>query len=108
MMQSNTVPVSNIIAFPMQNRRAPAQSMEEVYESVTQTRIDHIDILLEIILEYISYKVTDEGFDIMSDECEKSYIMLHQALKSLMCQSVGIYHQLQTLADELDPSDGEE
>ena len=82
--------------------------MEDVYKSITDSRKEHITILTEMIMEYIAYKVGDEGFDISLDECNVDYIMACEALGSLMCKSVGVFHPMQEIAQDAFGEESEE
>lgn len=95
-----TTTISNVIQFPREKWKTPSQTMDEVYESITESRKEHIQILVNLLMEYLTYKVCDEGFDITLDECEPSYIMCCEAIESLLSRSVGIHHPIQDIALE--------
>lgn len=103
---------NNIIAFPTQGRNAPAQNMDEVYDAVTQARIDHVDILIPFIVDYMIARICDEGFDVTMPECKHAMALVEVALKGAMYRSVGLYHPLADLADTLiqisDPEEDED
>ena len=88
--------------FPKQFREHPPQNLDEVYEKIDQSRKEHIDYLVgDEIMPIVFNRVYQDGYDLGSEECINSTILLVEAFKSAMSQSVGQYHPLQELSDNM-------
>ncbi len=99
-MSSNTEQKSNIVEFPREKWKTPSLTMEEVYESITAARKDHIELLVNLAMDNICNMFSAEGYDIAQDSCENNYIFVCEALDAILCKSVNIEHSLHQAADD--------
>ena len=75
--------------------------MDEVYEKINQARKEHIDYLVDEIMPIIFNRVYQDGYNLGIEECNNSTILFIEAFKSAMNQSVGLYHPLQEISDNM-------
>lgn len=79
--------------------------MDEVYEKIDQARKEHIDYLVDEIMPIIFNRVYQDGYNLGTEECNNSTILFIEAFKSAMNKSVGGYHPLQEISDNMQFSD---
>lgn len=75
--------------------------MDEVYEKIDQARKEHIDYLVDEIMPIIFNRVYQDGYNLGIEECNNSTILFVEAFKSAMSQSVGAYHPLQEISNNM-------
>ncbi len=66
-----------------------------------QARKEHIDYLVDEIMPIIFNRVLQDGYNLGSDVCNNSTILFVEAFKSAMCESVGSYHPLQEISNNM-------
>lgn len=98
--------MTNVIAFPKGKRDAPPQSIEELQAKVNETRIEHIDYIVEETMSFIFSRCYDEGFDLAHEDCLKTTSLVVESLKAALYNTVGIEHPLHPLAENLFVLDG--
>lgn len=92
--------MTNVIAFPGSKRKTPPQTMEELLESVEETRREHIEYLIDDILPFVFQRCLDEGFDLGTDDCLKSTALLVESFRAALYNTAGIEHNLHSVAEQ--------
>lgn len=98
----------NVIVFPKSHRTTPPKTIEELYQSIEEVRKEHIEHVLDNVLEHSFQYVMAEGFDVTKDECAKSMGLVIESLRSLLFQTEGYHHELQGVAESIFTHDDEE
>ena len=93
--------MSKVTVFPRPYRGAPVQSLEEVFERVESSRKEHIDYIACEVADILMSYAADEGFDISSEHCLKDFIVVLEAMKSVMAKSNGLHHPMQDMIENL-------
>ena len=93
--------MTNVVAFPKAHKDAPAQSLEEVIERVSENRREHVNHIVDELGSFFVARAYDEGFPIDGDDCFKDVILVVEAMRSAMYKSVGLEHPIQTVVDNV-------
>lgn len=93
--------MTNVIQFPKIKKNSPPQTMEELLETVNETRKEQVEYLLDEILSNAFRILYEEGFDLNKDHCIHSTALMVETFKAAIYRSVGIEHTLHTLADDI-------
>lgn len=91
---------SNIITFPKAKKNHPPQSLDEVMETVTESRKEHIELFMENILPFIFSAAADMSLDLAKEECTKSTALFVESFKSALYDTCGLDHVLQQFAEQ--------
>lgn len=84
--------------FPKGKRGTPPQSKEELMTSLEETKREHIDILVDQMLEIIFQITYQEGFDLTNDDNIESTVFMSEAIKAALLDSVGLDHPFLDIA----------
>lgn len=93
--------MTNVVAFPKAHKDAPAQSLEEVIERVSENRREHINHIVDDLGSFFVARAYEEGFGVDSDDCFKDVILVIEAMRSAMYKSVGLEHPMQHVVDSV-------
>lgn len=93
--------MTNVVAFPKAHKDAPAQSLEEVIERVSENRREHVNHIVDELGSFFVARAYDEGFPIDGDDCFKDVILVVEAMRSAMYKSVGLEHPIQTVVEHV-------
>jgi hypothetical protein len=97
----------NVVMFPRAKRDSPLHTREEVQAKVVEARKEHAEFIIDETLSFVFSRCYEEGFNLNNDDCFKSTGMLVEAMRAALFNSVGLYHPLHKVADELFVSDEE-
>lgn len=62
----------------------------------------HIRKIVEAeLMPAIFHKLFEDGYNLNQDECQNSIMLLMESLKNVMYKSVGMYHPLSELSNNL-------
>jgi hypothetical protein len=75
--------------------------MDEVYQAVNQARVDHVDLIVPDVIEYLIYRFSDEGFDLSEPKCANVLALVESSIRGALYRSVDLYHPLAELAEDL-------
>lgn len=102
--------MDNVIQFPKGKLGSPPQSIEEVIEAVENTRREHIEMFMSIMIPFIFQKACDEGFDITQDTCTETNTFFIESLNAVLCKAAGMHHPIHDVVSEIASAedDGEE
>lgn len=89
--------MTNVVAFPKAHKDAPAQSLEEVIERVSENRREHVNHIVDELGSFFVARAYDEGFPIDGDDCLKDVILVVEAMRSAMYKSIGLNHPMQAI-----------
>lgn len=77
--------VDNVVVFPRAKKNAPPQRIEEIQQSISEIRLDHIENVLSELLPPILYGINEvSGHDFMDDKYTKDMAFIVQSIKSLL------------------------
>lgn len=99
----------NVIVFPKGKRDTPPQSIEEIHEKREQVKKEHIEMVLDDVMSNVFYHMSEEGFELSTDDCIKTTAMLIETMRAAMYKSVDFNHPLHDLANSMfryEPLDG--
>lgn len=97
----------NVVMFPKAKRDSPLHTREEVEAKVIAARKDHVEFVIDETLSFVFSRCYEEGFNLNNDDCFKSTGMLVETMRAALYNTVGLYHPLHKVADELFASDEE-
>lgn len=99
---------NNVVIFPRSPKQYPSQTYEEMMETISSTRREHIEYLIDDTLAFVFARCGEDGFDLGKDHCAKPTAMLMESLRSALMATVGLEHPLQKTAETMfsiiDPS----
>lgn len=93
--------MSNVIAFPKSKKDSPPQTLEELHSKIEETRKDHIEYLIDMLMPMIFGACQDEGFDLVDEENMKPTALFVESFKAALYCTAGIEHPLHIAAEEL-------
>lgn len=92
----------NVILFPgMKNVNAAPQSIDEIVDKVTQTRQDHVDLVMVNITSELVNVFASNGIDIYDDKYLKDVAMVIESTKSLMYRQYDLEHTFHEMVDNI-------
>ena len=91
---------NNIVLFPKGKKDSPPLSMEQLMSSVSDTRTQHADFILDEIGSFIFARSFEEGFDLGGDDNEKQVTLMMESIRSCLLHVVGVDHVLQEFAED--------
>ena len=98
---------NNVVPFPKGKRNSPPQSLSEILSSVEDIRTEHMSMIAENIMEFVIYRLHEEGFDISKPQCIVPIAYMNEAMKSAMLASIGKDHPIQHAANDFFNSENE-
>ncbi len=91
----------NVVIFPVTKKQSPPQTIEEIVDRVTQTRIDHVEnVLIDIIPDMI-HMFGSYGLDISSDDYVKDVAMIMESVKSMISRQYHVEHPFHKMVDTI-------
>lgn len=91
----------NVIAFPGFKRESPPQSVEEIVDRVTQTRKDHVEMIMNDLIPDFIHIFGSYGIDINSDESVKDVAMVMESVKSMVSRQYRLQHPFHEMVDNI-------
>lgn len=91
----------NVIAFPGFKRDSAPQSVEEIVDRVTQTRKDHIEMIMNDVIPDLIHMFGSYGIDINSDESVKDVAMIMESVKSMVSRQYRLPHPFHEMVDNI-------
>jgi hypothetical protein len=93
--------MNNVIHFPKGKRNSLPQTIEEVIETVENTRREHIEMFMSMMIPFIFQKACDEGFDVSQESCIKTNTFFVESLNAMLCKAAGMYHPIHLVVDDI-------
>lgn len=93
--------MNNVIHFPKGKRNSLPQTIEEVIETVENTRREHIEMFMSMMIPFIFQKACDEGFDVSQESCIKTNTFFIESLNAMLCKAAGMYHPIHLVVDDI-------
>ena len=93
--------MTNVIQFPKGKYNSPPQNLEEIIETVENSRKEHIEMFLSVIIPYVFQRACDEGFDITQESCAATNTFFLESLNAALCKTVGIYHPIHDVVNDI-------
>lgn len=87
--------------FPKAYRDFPPQNENEVTSKIIQSRIDHIEYLIDEIMPIIFGRLKQDGYDLSKESCNNATILFIEAFKNGLYKSVDMYHPLQEISENM-------
>jgi hypothetical protein len=85
--------------FPKGKKGSPPHTMEELLQTVADTRLEQIQYLSDEIIGMVLSVCYENGFEGVDEDENHKFIMLtHEAIKSMLCASLDIFHPLQNVS----------
>lgn len=91
----------NVIVFPGFKRDAAPQNLEEIVDKVTQTRIDHVNMVMNDMIPEIIHMFGAYGVDINDDKYVKDVAMIIESTKSLLNRQYNLEHPFHKMVDNI-------
>lgn len=91
----------NVILFPGMKRDTAPQNMEEILDKVTQTRKDHVNMVLNDMIPEIIHMFGAYGVDINDDKYVKDVAMIMESTKSLLHRQYNLEHPFHKMVDNI-------
>lgn len=91
----------NVILFPGMKRDAAPQNMEEILDKVTQTRKEHVNMVLNDMIPEIIHMFGAYGVDINDDKYVKDVAMIMESTKSLLNRQYNLEHSFHKMVDNI-------
>lgn len=92
----------NVILFPGFKRDdAPPQNIEEIVDKVTQTRKDHVNMVMNDMIPEIIHMFGAYGVDINDDKYVKDVAMIMESTKSLLNRQYNLEHPFHKMVDNI-------
>jgi RecB family endonuclease NucS len=91
----------NVILFPGVKRDAPPQTIEEIADKVTQTRKDHIEVVMHEIVPEMIQLFGAYGIDINSEEYIKDMSMVIESIHSMLNRQYKLHHPFHEIVDNI-------
>ena len=87
---------NNVVEFPSLEKKVP--SAKEVKEKLKESRIEQLTELTEIFSAELLHLIVTSGIEV-DDEDQKSFIMVSEAMRSMLFGIYDIEHPFQVIAD---------
>jgi hypothetical protein len=91
----------NVILFPGMKRDTAPQNMEEILDKVTQTRKEHVNMVLNDMIPEIIHMFGAYGVDINDDKYVKDVAMIMESTKSLLHRQYNLEHSFHKMVDNI-------
>lgn len=91
----------NVIVFPGFKRDAAPQNLEEIVDKVTQTRKDHVNMVMNDMIPDIIHMFGAYGVDINDDKYVKDVAMIMESTKSLLNRQYNLEHPFHKMVDNI-------
>ncbi len=91
----------NVILFPGFKRDTAPQSVEEIVDKVTQTRKDHVNMVMNDMIPEIIHMFGAYGVDINDDKYVKDVAMIMESTKSLLNRQYNLEHPFHKMVDNI-------
>lgn len=91
----------NVILFPGFKRDVAPQTVEEIADKVTQTRKEHVAMVMNDMIPEIIHMFGAYGVDINDDKYVKDVAMIMEATKSLLHRQYNLEHSFHKMVDNI-------
>lgn len=91
----------NVILFPGMKRDSAPQNMEEILDKVTQTRKEHVTMVMNDMIPEIIHMFGAYGVDINDDKYVKDVAMIMESTKSLLHRQYNLEHPFHKMVDNI-------
>ena len=91
----------NVIVFPGFKRDAAPQNLEEIVDKVTQTRKEHVDMVMNDMIPEIIHIFGAYGINITDDKYVKDVAMIMESTKSMLHRQYNLEHPFHKMVDSV-------
>jgi hypothetical protein len=91
--------VSNVVRFPVERQNAPPQSIEEMQDSISIMRKEHVDNLMDMMIPSVLMLFETNGMDVETEAYMKDSALVIESIKALMYKYYNLEHPLNFIAD---------
>ena len=92
---------NNVILFPGFKSESPPQTIEEIADKVTQTRKDHVDMIMIDLIPDMIHVFGSYGVDINSEEYVKDVAMIMESIKAMINRQYHLEHPFHSMVDNI-------
>ena len=91
--------MSNVVQFPKERLAAPPQSIEEMQDSISTMRKEHVDNLMDMMIPSVLNLFETNGMDVENDVYVKDSALVIESIKALMYKYYNLEHPLNFIAE---------
>jgi hypothetical protein len=91
--------VSNVVQFPVERLNVPPQSIEEMQDSISIMRKEHVDNLMDMMIPSVLMLFETNGMDVETEAYVKDSALVIEAIKALMYKYYNLEHPLNFIAE---------
>jgi hypothetical protein len=91
--------VSNVVQFPVERLNVPPQSIEEMQDSISIMRKEHVDNLMDMMIPSVLMLFETNGMDVETEAYVKDSALVIESIKALMYKYYNLEHPLNFIAE---------
>lgn len=91
--------MSNVVQFPVERLNVPPQSIEEMQDSISIMRKEHVDNLMDMMIPSVLMLFETNGMDVETEAYVKDSALVIEAIKALMYKYYNLEHPLNFIAE---------
>lgn len=91
--------MSNVVQFPVERLNVPPQSIEEMQDSISIMRKEHVDNLMDMMIPSVLTLFETNGMDVETEAYVKDSALVIEAIKALMYKYYNLEHPLNFIAE---------
>jgi hypothetical protein len=91
--------VSNVVQFPVERMNVPPQSIEEMQDSISIMRKEHVDNLMDMMIPSVLTLFETNGMDVETEAYMKDSALVIESIKALMYKYYNLEHPLNFVAE---------
>lgn len=91
--------MSNVVQFPVERLNVPPQSIEEMQDSISIMRKEHVDNLMDMMIPSVLTLFETNGMDVENEIYVKDSALVIEAIKALMYKYYNLEHPLNFIAE---------
>lgn len=86
--------MNNVVAFPKGKKGSPPQTLEESLKLVEESRIAHIDSVLDNMIPHFVNVINDEGFDVTKEHMALPLSYFVEVVRGVLYVGSGLNHPI--------------
>ena len=86
--------MNNVVAFPKGKRGSPPQTIEESMKLVEESRIAHIENVLDNMIPHFVNVINDEGFDVTKEHMALPLSYFVEVVRGILYVGSGLDHPI--------------
>lgn len=91
--------MSNVVQFPVERLNVPPQSIEEMQDSISIMRKEHVDNLMDMMIPSVLMLFETNGMDVETEAYVKDSALVIESIKALMYKYYNLEHPLNFIAE---------